>query len=149
MNHYHNISEKIENILEFVFINSYEAELAGIQIFKGFCGTIETCPRIEIIVKDGEFERIGSTQTGNVSLHVDIAYVSHMQDTTREVNAQLSAIVEDILMRDDILELINLQAVNDFQALRFFPETFARETDGMQMRTVTTCSMFGKPSREQ
>jgi len=149
MTPYHNIAEKIENVIEAVLISQHETELAGVLILKGFCGTIETCPRIEIIVSGGEFERIGSTQTGNLTAHVDVAYVSHIQDTTREVNARLSAIVEDILMRDDILELMNLQSVNDFQAAKFYPETFARETDGMQMRTVTTCFVYAKPSREQ
>ena len=134
---YGKICSKVEDAFEGVISALVGTELSGVQIVKGFQGAVKLdVPRIHIIASSATAEQFADLFTGNWTVEVTVALVSHYSDETRAVREGKSAALFDMLLRQDIEDLLNNRGgVSDFHAyggdqgagMGYMPQQILRE----------------------
>ena len=153
---YGKICSKVEDAFAGVIEALAGTELSGVTIFKGFQGdTRLTVPRIHVVASSATAEMFGDLFTGNWTVEVTVALVTHYKDESRATRENRSAALFDMLLRQDIEEQLNNRGgVTDFHAyggdqgagMGYMPQQIQREPlDHSYMETLTG-TLYCRPS---
>lgn len=111
------IKRKTEDALENVVDDLAGTGFTNVTFYKGFSLSELLTPRVQFLSETATPERIGETNTGNFVVDVIMAVVSNKADHTRGQHATWCGLIEDIIMRDDMENLLNtIGDTNDFFA---------------------------------
>ncbi len=142
------IKRKAEDALAAVVNSLKGTGLDGVTFFKGLSfGTLST-PRLEILAPKASPERFGETYTGNWTVTLICAVVSHKNDGERDQHGLFCGTFEDIVMRDDMETQMNAAGITDFTAFDpgWYPGDSDDSVEGSEVRTEYEMSIYCKPS---
>jgi len=138
---YHKLRQKAEDAIERVIL-SHTSDLSDCAFFKRHNNQTLSTPRIAIACTRVEPEIIGGEGgfagelTGNGFAYVSVFVTSHRSELDRETHNERCALVEDALMRNDVVALINRDTADQLHAYSWRPE-YVGDDDGNEIEVTT------------
>ena len=111
---YHQIKRKAEDAFSVVISAHASTYNTSTTVFKGMSQTELSTPRIEVICERATPEVLTDIPTGNWFCEMRVSIVGHYADKTRAERVLMECEVFDVLMRDDLITLLNNADVDDF-----------------------------------
>lgn len=136
------LKRKIEDAVEALINNVQPGALDSITIFKGCSFSELTTPRVEIVAESARPQIVGSAETGNWTVELKVTVCTHKDDATRTQHGERCEAVEEVILRNDVVELLNGAGIEDLYVMEFTPGASTDRPEGSEVKSEYEATVF-------